>query len=258
MIIEEAKKKLTALARSQIGYREGADNYTKYANDPRITRLYGWSVQNQPWCCTFVNWCFMEAFGEKTGARMTFGASAACANQVSYYKAAGAWFRTPEAGDQIFFYSGGSINHTGIVTEVNGTSIQTVEGNYSDKVSQGTYILGNKVIAGFGRPKWSLVEDIPGKEPAATATSAPGKKEEHSWTPPFLSSTVTKSKDCFVLQALLVVHGFDCGSACVDGYFGKDTQAAVNAAKTFYGLDADGTCDSELWNRLLKAEGGSQ
>ena len=83
MIIEEAKKKLTALARSQIGYREGADNYTKYANDPRITRLYGWSVQNQPWCCTFVNWCFMEAFGEKTGARMTFGASAACANQVS-------------------------------------------------------------------------------------------------------------------------------------------------------------------------------
>ena len=64
MIIEEAKKKLTALARSQIGYREGADNYTKYANDSRITRLYGWSVQNQPWCCTFVNWCahfFQEA-----------------------------------------------------------------------------------------------------------------------------------------------------------------------------------------------------
>ena len=83
-----------------------------------------------------------------------------------------------------------------------------------------------------------------------------GSGEEHGWTPPFLSRTVTKSKDCFVLQALLVVRGFDCGSAGVDGYFGKDTQAAVNAARKFYGMDEDGTCDSELWSRLLKTEGG--
>ena len=82
MTSEEAKKKLIALALSQTGYREGADNYTKYADDPRITRLYGWNVQNQPWCCTFVNWCFLEAFGERIGARMTCGGSAACANQA--------------------------------------------------------------------------------------------------------------------------------------------------------------------------------
>ncbi|MBQ3756910.1 MAG: CHAP domain-containing protein [Oscillospiraceae bacterium] len=256
MTIEEAKKKLITLVKSQIGYREGADNYTKYADDPRITKLYGWNVQNQPWCCTFVNWCFLEAFGERIGTRMTCGGSAACANQAGYYKVAGAWFQVPEAGDQVFFYSGGSINHTGIVTEVNGTSIQTVEGNYSDKVSQATYILGNKVIAGFGRPKWRLTEEIPTGEPAAAPATAPKKTEDHSWTPPVLSRTVNRTGACFVLQALLNVHGFDCGSAGIDGYFGKDTQTAVNAAKMFYGLNADGTCDSELWSRLMKMEGG--
>ena len=158
MTIQEEKNKLVALARSQVGYREGANNYNKYAEDPRITQLYGWNVQNKPWCGTFVNWCFLNAFGT-VGGKMTYGGSAACATQANYYKNNGAFTQSPAVGDQIFFYSGDGINHTGIVVEVNGMAIRTVEGNYSDKVSLCTYTQGNTSIAGYGRPKWSLAAD---------------------------------------------------------------------------------------------------
>ena len=48
MTEREAKTKVIELARSQLGYKEGANNFNKYAADPRITRLYGWDVQYQP------------------------------------------------------------------------------------------------------------------------------------------------------------------------------------------------------------------
>jgi hypothetical protein len=272
MTIQEAKQKVVSLARSQVGYHEGANNQNKYADDPRITQLYGWNVQNQPWCCTFVNWCFLNAFGT-VGGQMTYGGSAACATQASYYRNHGAFFQSPEVGDQIFFYSGGGINHTGIVVEVNGSAIRTVEGNYSDKVSLCTYVVGNSVIAGYGRPKWSLatgLEDddyqtadtssddylnalgsIVGAKPVAstnTNVKPSTNNENHDWKPPLLKYDSSYYAAVEVLQSLLTVRNWDCGK--IDGYFGAKTQATVNRAKRFYGLDADGVCDEALWNKL--------
>ena len=278
MTIQEAKNKLVALARSQVGYREGANNYNKYAEDPRITQLYGWNVQNQPWCCTFVNWCFLNAFGT-IGGRMTYGGSAACATQASYYKSNGAFTQSPAVGDQIFFYSGGGINHTGIVVEVNGAAIRTVEGNYSDKVSLCTYTQGNSIIAGYGRPKWSLAADeaadenfetadtssdaylnalaglVGGKPvttaPAATTTqtaTTTAKTESHEWKPPLLKYDPNHYFEAVKLgQALLNVHNFDSGRA--DGYYGAKTEAAVNRARRFYNIAEEGF-SIPLWNAL--------
>lgn len=279
MTIQEAKNKLVSLARSQVGYREGANNYNKFAEDPRITQLYGWNVQNQPWCCTFVNWCFLNAFGT-IGGRMTYGGSAACATQASYYKSNGAFTQSPAVGDQIFFYSGGGINHTGIVVEVNGAAIRTVEGNYSDKVSLCTYTQGNSSIAGYGRPKWSLAADeaaddnfetadtssdaylnalagLVGGKPVTTApaatttppTTTMAKTEIHEWKPPLLKYDPNHYFEAVkLLQTELNVHAFDCGKA--DGYYGAKTIAAVNKAKRFYGLTVDDTCDEALWHKL--------
>lgn len=279
MTIQEAKNKLVALARSQVGYREGANNQNKYADDPRITSLYGWNVQNQPWCCTFVNWCFLNAFGT-IGGRMTYGGSAACAAQANLYKSNGAFTQSPAVGDQIFFYSGGGINHTGIVVEVNGSAIRTVEGNYSDKVSLCTYTQGNSAIAGYGRPKWSLAANeaaddnfetadtssdaylnalagLVGGKPVTTApaattttpTTTTAKAESHEWKPPLLKYDPNHYYEAVkLLQAELNVHAFDCGKA--DGYYGAKTIAAVNKAKRFYGLTVDDTCDEALWHKL--------
>ena len=271
MTIEEAKKKLVEVARSQVGYHEGANNYNKYAEDPRITQLYGWDVQNQPWCCTFVNWCFLQAFGD-IGGKVTYGGSAACANQAQLYRKNRAFNDRPELGDQIFFISGGGINHTGIVVEVNGSTIRTVEGNYSDKVSECTYILGNPKIAGFGRPKWELVQEDREKpyvvvqngqivnssnwQQEETQPETEGKpvtaqpKENHDWSPPLLKYAPDDYYEAAkAMQSLLNVHRFDSGRA--DGYFGPKTVAAVNRAKRFYGLEVDGTCDRPLWEKLM-------
>ena len=264
MTVEEAKKKLVDVARSQVGYHEGTNNYNKYADDPRITKLYGWNVQNQPWCCTFVSWCFLDAFGA-IGAKMTYGGSAACATQASYYKKNNAFYTSmPQLGDQIFFYSGGGINHTGIVVDVNGTTIRTVEGNYSDKVSECTYITSNSVIAGYGRPDWYLVNEAERpwvvvqngqivnssaqKEDKPTDQGKP--TEHHEWSPPLLKYDPNNyfAAVC-VLQGLLNCWGWDSGK--VDGYFGAKTQAAVNRARRWFGMDADGICDKELWNKLM-------
>ena len=129
MTIEEAKTKVVSLAVSQVGYREGANNYNKYADNPDITKLYGWNVQNQPWCCPFVNWLFLTAFGYDIGSRLTYGGTAACNASANLYKQNAAWVTTPQIGDQAFFYSGSGINHTGIVVAVEGTQFTTVEGN---------------------------------------------------------------------------------------------------------------------------------
>lgn len=270
MTTEEAKQRLIEVAKAEIGYHEAANNYTKYAEDPRITELYGWNVQNQPWCCTFVNWCFLQAFGD-IGAKMTFGGSAACAAQADLYRKNRAFYTSrPEIGDQIFFYSGGGINHTGIVTEVNGSAIRTIEGNYSDKVSSCAYTIGNSVIAGYGRPDWNLVlEDwekpwsvvVNGQimnsseSEQAKPQEAEGKPvtvtaaENHSWAPPLLKYDPDNYyAAAAVLQGLLNCHNFDSGK--IDGYFGPKTEIAVNKARRFYGLAATSTCDIELWKKL--------
>ena len=246
----EAVNKLLSVAKTEVGYREGSNNYTKYATDSGITRLYGWNVQNQPWCCTFVNWCFLTAFGYDVGSKLTYGGTASCNNSAQLFKNNGAFTQTPELGDQAFFISGGGINHTGIVSEVSGNSFKTIEGNYSDKVSVVQHVVGSSSVAGFGRPNWKLVDSV---STTGTNTSAPKEDTSHNWTPPTLNKSNAYSDSVVVLQSLLNVRHFPCGSA--DGFFGVKTEAAVNKAKQFYGFTANGRCDKDLWDKLLKAGG---
>lgn len=166
MTLQQAKEKLLAVARAELGYHEGYNNYIKYAEGSWDNQFYGWELQNQPWCDVFVDYCFTHAFSMQEGAAMTYQTvgrgSALCKTSAAYYKNNNAYYNYPEVGDQIFFYYSGDINHTGIVESVQGsgqnwTSVTTIEGNSSDKVSRNTYYKGNSIIAGFGRPKWSVV-----------------------------------------------------------------------------------------------------
>ena len=253
MTTEEAKRKLVETAQGEVGYHEGSNNYTKYAADPMITKLYGWTPQNQPWCCTFVNWCFLTAFGYDIGSRLTYGGTAACANSAQLFRDSGAFVHFPQVGDQAFYYSGGGINHTGIVVAVDGTEFTAIEGNYSDKVSVVKHNTGKSDVAGFGRPDWSLVEGVK-EAPKHTAPTTQKPKEEpkedHSWHPKLLSYSNAYKDDCVVLQALLNAHKFPCGSA--DGFYGAKTQAAVGKAQRYYGLEVDGICGPKTWAKLLE------
>lgn len=197
MTIEQAREKLLAVARAELNYHEGYNNYIKYAEGSWDNQFYGWDLQNQPWCDVFVDYCFTHAFTMQEGAAMTYQTvgrgSALCKTSAAYYKNNNAFYSYPEVGDQVFFYYGGDINHTGIIESVQGegnnwTSITTIEGNSNDQVSRNTYRKGNSIIAGFGRPKWSIVTG------SSTIPSTTASTTTSTSTPAQTSTTTVSSK----------------------------------------------------------------
>ena len=173
--------KLIEIAKSEIGYLEkkslknldektanaGDKNYTKYWRD-----LYP-SYQGEPWCDCFVSWCFLKAFGDPANTLLCGGLySFYTPTSASLYQKNGRWFTTPSIGDQIFFKNSSRIHHTGIVVDVSGSTVTTVEGNTSGAsgviangggVCMKTYPVSSTSIAGYGRPQYGT-QTIPSAE----------------------------------------------------------------------------------------------
>lgn len=179
----KAAEKLISIATQEIGYLEkksamqlddktanaGSNNYTKYARD-----LYP-SLQGQAWCDMFVDWCFVQAFGQVAARQLIGGGfSAYTPTSARYYKNQGRYFKeNPQPGDQIFFKNSQRICHTGIVEKVSGGMVYTIEGNTSagsavipngGAVCRKQYPVTASGIDGYGRPNWKLVE-MPEYEP---------------------------------------------------------------------------------------------
>jgi CHAP domain len=100
-------------------------------NSPEIA-LYRGALAHRfgpaPWCAFFVSWV-AKAAGAPIGPR---GAGIASAAGIeSWARRTRRWTQRPRAGD-VAVYSG----HTGIVTSVRGSGMTTVEGNWSNRVSQ--------------------------------------------------------------------------------------------------------------------------
>ena len=118
---------------------------------------------------------------------------------------------------------------------------------------------GNEIrIQNFWSFPWNCCLRYKGKQEAAKpadGNTSTGQTDtvRHDWRPQLLTTSNMYKDDCVVLQALLNAHHFACGSA--DGFFGAKTQAAVNAAQRYYGLEIDGVCGPKTWAALLKTEG---
>ena len=138
------------IALAEVGYKEkasnsqldnptanaGSNNYTKYARDLRDAGYYNGNKNGFAWCDVFVDWCFYKAFGKTEGQRIecqTGDLGAGCKYSKQYYQNKGRCDRNPKVGDQIFFTSGGSISHTGIVTAVSGEKVEEIEIRLSRK-----------------------------------------------------------------------------------------------------------------------------
>lgn len=256
MTAAQAKQKLIAWAIAQVGTRESENNWTRYAQG--MEKLYGWDVQNQPWCDIFVDAGFVECFGLETGSAMTYQfpgcAGAACRYSAQYYKNHGAWFDTPEPGDQIFLYIDGGINHTGIVTAVEGGSVRTVEGNSGDAVVRRVYAARALNIAGYGRPNWALAAtqpDVP-VQAAPAAPETPRAAQSYSGYEYEVRTNLLRQGNFGPqvenMQHLLTDHGFDCGG--VDGQFGANTRRALLAFQRAAGIGADGEWGAQSFNAM--------
>ncbi|MFI9240806.1 peptidoglycan-binding protein [Streptomyces sp. NPDC053079] len=120
-------RKVIAIAHDEVGYQEGRsrghwNNIQKYA--PAVPALE-WA-QGEPWCSTFVTWCFQEA-----GAADLVPVTASCAEGVEWFQDQDRYTDYPVIGGVVYFSPGGG-SHTGIVIAYTDDEITTVEGNTND------------------------------------------------------------------------------------------------------------------------------
>lgn len=169
----------------------------------------------------------------------THSMGAGCLYSAGYYKNNGRWSTTPHEGDQIFFsYSAGEVSHTGIVEQVTGNKVVTIEGNSSDSVARRTYTIGNSSIYGYGRPRWWY----------ATGAAIETNDDQTPETPqtPVVAVLRRGSQGEAVrqLQENLIKLGYSCGPDGADGDYGANTVAAVKQFQKDNNLDVDGEAGS--------------
>ena len=172
-------------ARAELGYHEkasnkdlddkaansGSGNWTKYARDfdEKYPNFYNGQKNGFAWCDMFVDWLFVQNFGYEKAIELLCqkerSSGAGCPNSANYYRAMGKFHTdNPQPADQIFI-GNGQADHTGIVEEVVGDEVHTIEGNAEDCVGRHVYKLNSSKIYGYGTPRWELLEPIIPSEP---------------------------------------------------------------------------------------------
>lgn len=144
-----------ALARTQLGYREGYsnghwNNIEKYAGD---TPGLSWA-NGQAWCAVFVSWLMYKnnVIGYKS--------SASVAAFRDYYKSQNRFSEYPAIGAVVIYGRNGNV-HTGIVTGYNNTFVYDISGNTNTNGSaegDGVYAKAHSrrdpYVYGYGLPQY--------------------------------------------------------------------------------------------------------
>lgn len=264
-------KTVIDLAEQEVGYLEkasnanlddktanaGSGNYTKYARDLYNAGYYNGNKNGYAWCDVFVDWLFYKAFGKEVGQKIqcqTGDLGAGCKFSAQYYKKQGRLFKTPKAGDQIFFAnSGEDPYHTGLVTNVVSNKVYTIEGNTSSSsgvvanggcVSKKCYSINYGKIYGYGRPKYDT-EDIDTENISNNSTIATSKNSYPLIRRGDIGEYVEKAQECLNKWNY---------SLETDGIFGEKTEAAVIDFQTKKRLEVDGIVGPITWGALEKFE----
>ena len=260
MTILEAKQKLVNWCNSQVGYHESWDGTNKYGADGDWDlKLYGFEASTVPWCDVFADYAYIHNFGFEKAVKMTFqqnGGSALCRKSAELYQQNGHWFGVPDLGDQIFFYYGGEINHTGIVVAVNGDNITCVEGNFSDGVGRTYYNwkISNQ-IAGYGRPNWSVVADesVTDRDDSIDISDVSDEPEIKRSYPVLRYGDGFKNPKPIIKawQNLMLAWGFDLSPWGADGEYGALSQSVTMEFQQKVGITVDGVVGEESWKQAI-------
>lgn len=119
----------------------------------------GWN-KDTPWCACFASWAAVKTWENDDNYRLAKHSPFVFANvdtgMAAFQNTAnGDQWKTddPKPGDYIFFdWSGEKKDpaHVGVVLDVRGNDIYTIEGNSSNRVSVRKYSLNEKAIMGYG------------------------------------------------------------------------------------------------------------
>ncbi len=169
----DQRKDIIGVAKTQLGYKEGSNNDTKYGD------WYG--LPNQPWCAMFVTWCAREAGIPSNVLKSSAVASPKSGYfNISYYRGNS---YTPKAGD-LFFTE--SFSHVGLVYYIDGSYFYTIEGNSNNTgSSEGTSVVTNKRKISsyyFGVPDYQNLSEP--SQPVLTISTANSSDKDvvFSWT----------------------------------------------------------------------------
>ncbi len=203
------------VAQEEVG--NGGDKYRKW--------YYGYDGKGIAWCAVFVSWCANKAgLLNKDLIPKTDGAG--CFAREGVVKGWGKWYEggtTPQTGDIISFcwngygrYPGQDAyfsDHVGIVEEVEGDTVWTIEGNTgggndTSTVKRKCYAVKNVYINGYYRPNWQSASNI--------TNSA--EKPQNS------SSAQANNNIKAVQQWLNDNYGTHC---TIDGIYGDQTKSAI-------------------------------
>ena len=201
------------------------------------TSYYGRVVRGKDfkWCVVFQWWCFQKA-GISTAV---FPKSARVFSVRDWYKNKGRFYRRPMVGDLVIY----KFSHIGFVEKLlKDNRIQTIEGNWNDRVVRRVHRADASDIEGYCRPEYHKVGPVP--QPASG-----GKTEAIVRALPRLKRN-DKGGDVRRLQALLVANGHKLPSSTkqdgtFDGEFGGETEREL---KKFTG---SAVADDAQWKKLL-------
>lgn len=180
----KAYEKILSLAESEVGYfgkKSNSDLYFKDKNKSGLFNKYAFELDKiQLWyngkkngfdyCAIFYDWLFVHTFGVDLAREALYrpksSLSAGVKYAAQYYKQNKSFHSIPEIGDQIIFGTSTVYKHTGIVTEIKGNIITTIEGNAGSPsaVRKCHYSVNYNKILGYGRPNWEVLkmdENIP-------------------------------------------------------------------------------------------------
>ena len=147
-------------AESQVGVTEYPPNSNECIyNDA----FYGRHVSgpSYPWCCVFVWWVFAQynpCLVKKT---------ASCQELGNWFNQNGRWHSNPQIGDVVFFHFNTNdrwTNHVGIVRDIKGNTIETIEGNTSVNSDDngGAVMIRQRSsnIIGYGQPDYANMAPV--------------------------------------------------------------------------------------------------
>lgn len=172
-------KKVIKVAKAELGYKEKPINITKFAADfdKMYPDFYNTRKQGAEWCDIFVDWCFVQAYGEKDALKLLCqpkkSAGAGCKYSYQYFKDKKQTGKTPKVGSQIFFGSKYP-THTGLVIEVDKSTVTTIEGNKDNSVKKCKYPIDSAKIYGYGYPKYT---DTPNSTENKPVSGSGSKKD---------------------------------------------------------------------------------
>lgn len=240
------RDKVISIARTELGYAEESSGWTKYGQWYADNVAHNQSFATADWCNMFVTWVMRQANVTADVYPDTSPQGSACPYCLGWMQSHGC--RTgaddmPQPGDLVFYsWSPGEIDHIGIIESVTGDSadnavMTVIEGNYQNSVARRVIAYRNADVVATCRPKYDLT-DIP----ITTDVSAP-----------FELSNGAEGSGVELLQMALAMHGYDVGSAGIDGDLGQDTDKALRQFQADHGLTVDGIAGTDTWRALCGA-----